>query len=283
MKKNKFYVFIVILTAIVVFGSTLSCVSEAQLENIIDRYPRLAEIAAIFILHVGVTDITDKLQDARIMEGYEGTAEDFIKREEEKDWKDILEQIRRSKEVATMDEIAIIIGTTDDFKPIKSTPIATSLTISAIQSSIISGYIDSKSEDTETTSTQKQKKKGSITLTGSIEAPYSLSPLNLVIDLDTGVVTGSFIGSYEYEGFESEFYTEPADTANGVADLEGTVDLATGAITGGGVLEYTWENAGGGESWPFAMEGTLSIDYKSAEGKFVFGEQGVWPWTASGQ
>jgi len=287
MKKNKFYVFIVIVIAIIVFGSTLSCVSEAQLENIIDRYPRLVDLANTFVIFAGdwpdEDDYLDNWIDEKIINNYKGTYEDFVKEEEEKAWDVILEDIRKPYEVASPDEIIKIIGTTDDFKPIKSTPIATSATISAIQSSIISGYIDSSNETTETTATQEQEKKGSITLTGSIESPYSLSPLELVIDLDTGVFTGSFTGVYEYEGFESEYYTDPSDTANGVADLSGTVELKTGALTGAGALEYTWQNAGTGETWPFAVEGTLSADYKSAEGEFIFGEQGVWPWTATAQ
>ncbi len=136
-------------------------------------------------------------------------------------------------------------------------------------------------ENTQTT--EEKKPTGTITFTGSIDAGYSLSPLELVIDLDTGAVTGSFTGVYEWEGFESEYYTDPADTANGVADFSGTVELKTGTITGAGALEYTWQNAGTGETWPFAVAGTLSTDYKSAEGEFIFGEQGVWPWTAAAQ
>ena len=52
---------------------------------------------------------------------------------------------------------------------------------------------------------------------------------------------------------------------------------------GAGALEYTWQNVGTGETWPFAVEGSLSTDYKSAEGEFIFGEQGVWPWAAIAQ
>jgi hypothetical protein len=136
-------------------------------------------------------------------------------------------------------------------------------------------------EDDKTT--EEEKPTGTITLTGSIDAPFSLSPLELVIDLGTGAVTGSFTGVYEYEGFESEYYKDPPDTANGVADLSGTVELKTGTITGAGALEYTWQNAGSGETWPFAVEGTLSTDYKNAEGEFIFGEQGVWSWVATVQ
>jgi hypothetical protein len=137
-------------------------------------------------------------------------------------------------------------------------------------------------------STSKNVPKGSITLTGSIEAPslYNLSPLTLIIDLDTGVVTGSFTGSYYFEGYTADLgyfgkIVYPPDTANIVADIEkGTVDIKTGKIIGAGAVVYTWASGAAGETFTLIMEGELSPDYKDAHGKFVLkGEE--YPWEAS--
>lgn len=117
-----------------------------------------------------------------------------------------------------------------------------------------------KQEITQTT--EKEKPTGTITLAIDISGV----PGEMIIDFDTGAVSGSL--SYEDE----------ISTYSG--SFSGSIDLETNIITASGAGDYTIYGEASSES--ISIEGVLSSDYKSAEGTFINNE-GEFPWTGTAQ
>ncbi len=188
MKKNKLYIFITIIIVVLIFCSAFECITDNQLNNLFKKYPAIFNIAAVVVMiHIiGTENINEKSEKA-VLNFLEKPSEPYSKN-------------------------FSVVGTSNKFKTIES------LTIEDLEASNIVSFSEIQDEiknsivapeefnASETTAPETQvTKKGSIILTGSIEAPslYNLSPLTLIIDLDTGAVTGSFTGSYYYEGFDA--------------------------------------------------------------------------------
>jgi|WetSurMetagenome_2_1015567.scaffolds.fasta_scaffold236625_2 hypothetical protein len=265
MKRNKLYIFIAIIIIILIFCFSLACITDNQLDSLFKKYPAISTIAtAVMIIHIVGTEKNAYKESGKVVLNF------------------------LEKPYDPYSDKFIVVGTNNNFETVEASIIEASDSGGAVRFSeiqdeikIITSHVE-ESYASETTAPEAQAtKKGSITLTGNVDSGFGLLPLDLTIDLDTGVVSGSFTGSYYWEGLDAgEFGKWEPDTANGVADFKGVADIKTGKITGTGVIAITWASGGEEEEWPFTVEGDLNKDYKYASGNFVF-DEGKWPWEAS--
>jgi len=117
-----------------------------------------------------------------------------------------------------------------------------------------------KNPDT-TQTTEKEKPTGIITL--KVELVGSGFTGDMIIDFDTGAVSGSL------------------SFAEVTGSFSGSVDLKTNTITASGAID--WVQFGEPVSTPIVIKCILASDYKSAKGTLTNGDGDVFPMTATSQ
>jgi len=124
---------------------------------------------------------------------------------------------------------------------------------------------NTQTTEVETTqTTEEEKPTGTITL----KIDWSGIPGEMIIDFNTGAVTGS----YDYEG----------EVATAVGSFNGSIDISTNIIAASGSETFTGNLTGKVTTSSISLKGTLSPDYKSAEGT-ITNDDGEFPWTGKAQ
>ena len=121
-------------------------------------------------------------------------------------------------------------------------------------------------EEETTQTTEEEKPTGTITLILNFGCGGEM-----IINFDTGAVTGSYYCTSELEDGE---------IGVGTGAFSGSIDIDTGAITASGSGDYTaYEET---ETFPITLVGTLSSDHASATGTMT-NKWGEVPWTGAAQ
>ena len=241
MKKNKLYIFILI---IMVTASCLflgGCVSKEQIDKFAEKYPGAFRFAVV--AYIAQSAKQAEFGDFEFDEGEDGpyTKEGIKakKREINDEYNEKLLEALLTKEDGSDSDQA----SQDSLKTTETT---------ALQAK----------EDTQTT--EEEKPTGTITL----KIDWSGIPGEMIIDFDTGAVTGS----YDYEG----------EVATAVGSFNGSIDISTNIIAASGSETFTGNLTGNVTTSSISLKGTLSPDYKSAEGT-ITNDEGEFPWTGTAQ